>query len=49
MARELNWSSERVALELTRFADEARAEGIVADTHRPESPETLDTPPAPMP
>ncbi len=49
MARELNWSSERVALELARFADEARAEGIVADTYGPERPETLETPPAPMP
>jgi glycerol-3-phosphate dehydrogenase len=49
MAGELNWSSERVALELTRFAEEARAEGIVADTHRPEGPEAPDTPPAPMP
>jgi glycerol-3-phosphate dehydrogenase len=49
MARELNWSGERVALELTRFADEARAEGIVADTNRPERPETLDTPATPMP
>jgi glycerol-3-phosphate dehydrogenase len=47
MARELNWSGERLALELTRFADEARAEGIVADSHRPESPSTLDAPPPP--
>ncbi len=32
LARELGWSPERLALELRRFADEAQAEGIVADT-----------------
>jgi glycerol-3-phosphate dehydrogenase len=31
MARELGWSPERVRLELARFAEEASAEGIVAD------------------
>lgn len=30
MARELGWSSERLAAELERFAEEARLEGIVA-------------------
>jgi len=49
MARELNWSAERLALELTRFAQEARAEGIVADARSPDAHKTPDTPPAPMP
>jgi glycerol-3-phosphate dehydrogenase len=49
MARELNWSAERLALELTRFAEEARAEGIVADSRSPDDRRTPDTPPAPMP
>jgi glycerol-3-phosphate dehydrogenase len=50
MARELDWSAERLALELTRFADEARAEGIVADTQRAHGDEVTDSPPlAPMP
>jgi glycerol-3-phosphate dehydrogenase len=31
MARELDWSAERLQLELQRFAEEASAEGIVAD------------------
>ena len=31
LARELGWIAERLALELARFAEEARAEGIVAD------------------
>jgi hypothetical protein len=30
LARELDWSPERLALELRRFAEEAQAEGIVA-------------------
>ncbi len=30
MARELGWSAERLAVELDRFAEEARLEGIVA-------------------
>jgi glycerol-3-phosphate dehydrogenase len=49
MARELSWSAERLALELTRFAQEARAEGIVADSRSPDDRRTADTPPAPMP
>jgi glycerol-3-phosphate dehydrogenase len=35
LARELAWDAERVALELARFAEEALAEGIVADVARP--------------
>jgi glycerol-3-phosphate dehydrogenase len=35
LARELGWSSERLALELERFAAEALAEGIVAGGERP--------------
>jgi hypothetical protein len=49
MARELSWSAERLALELTRFAEEARAEGIVVDARSPDDRRTPDTPPAPMP
>jgi glycerol-3-phosphate dehydrogenase len=49
MARELSWSAERMALELTRFAQEARAEGIVADSRSADDRRTPDTPPAPMP
>jgi glycerol-3-phosphate dehydrogenase len=33
MARELGWSSERLAVELERFAEEARLEGILAGAH----------------
>ena len=48
MARELGWSAERLALELARFAEEARAEGIVADAERVGvSPASLRAPPAP--
>jgi glycerol-3-phosphate dehydrogenase len=36
LARELEWSAERVALEIERFAEEARAEGILAGTVEPE-------------
>ncbi len=36
MARELHWSRERLELELARFAEEAAAEGIVAETGRGE-------------
>jgi glycerol-3-phosphate dehydrogenase len=50
MARELDWSPGRLALEFTRFADEARAEGIVADTQRAPGAEAAAYPPlAPMP
>ncbi len=34
LARELDWSAERLELELTRFAEEAAAEGIAAQTER---------------
>jgi glycerol-3-phosphate dehydrogenase len=40
LARELGWSAERLALELTRFAEEAGAEGILAEVERPASVET---------
>ena len=36
LARELHWSRERLELELERFAEEALAEGIVADVERTE-------------
>jgi len=51
MARELGWSQERLSIEYVRFAEEARAEGIVADTQRPRSADLaeLQTPPASMP
>jgi glycerol-3-phosphate dehydrogenase len=49
MARELNWSAERLALELTCFAQEARAEGIVADARSLDARQIPDTPPPPMP
>ncbi len=37
LARELDWSAERLERELESFADEALAEGIVADAERAES------------
>jgi glycerol-3-phosphate dehydrogenase len=37
LAHELGWDSERLALELKRFAREADEEGIVAEVKRPES------------
>jgi glycerol-3-phosphate dehydrogenase len=37
LARELGWSGERLELELARFAEEARAEGILADVQTPAS------------
>jgi len=37
MARELGWSQERLSVEYVRFAEEARAEGIVADAQRTHS------------
>jgi glycerol-3-phosphate dehydrogenase len=39
LARELGWSEQRLALELERFAEEARAEGIVAEVDRAPSGE----------
>jgi glycerol-3-phosphate dehydrogenase len=49
MARELDWSHERLSLEIARFAEEARAEGIVADTQRTERGHPAGSPPpAPM-
>jgi glycerol-3-phosphate dehydrogenase len=46
LARELGWSEERLAAELQSFAEEARAEGIVAEVERPER---KLPPPAAMP
>jgi glycerol-3-phosphate dehydrogenase len=37
LARELQWSAERLETELTRFAEEAAAEGIVADSEREQA------------
>jgi glycerol-3-phosphate dehydrogenase len=37
LAQELGWSDQRLELELDRFAQEADAEGIVAEVDRPES------------
>ena len=50
LARELRWSPERLERELQRFAEEAAAEGLVADL-QPASPVPLagSPPPAPMP
>jgi glycerol-3-phosphate dehydrogenase len=36
LARELGWSRERLALELSRFAEEAEAEGIAVNQERAE-------------
>jgi glycerol-3-phosphate dehydrogenase len=38
IARELGWDGARLQLELQRFREEADAEGIVAETERPEAP-----------
>jgi glycerol-3-phosphate dehydrogenase len=38
IARELDWDGARLELELQRFREEADAEGIVAETDRPEAP-----------
>jgi glycerol-3-phosphate dehydrogenase len=48
LARELGWSPDRLASELSRFAEEAAAEGIIATVERPESADELDValPPA---
>jgi glycerol-3-phosphate dehydrogenase len=45
MARELGWSAERLSLELTRFAEEASAEGIVAGLERAHGVDAAGTPP----
>ncbi len=45
LARELGWSGERLTLELDRFAQEAAAEGLVAQIERPERAEPADAPP----
>jgi glycerol-3-phosphate dehydrogenase len=45
MARELGWSAERLSLELTRFAEEARAEGIVAGLERAHGVDAAGAPP----
>jgi glycerol-3-phosphate dehydrogenase len=37
LARELDWSGERLALELERFAEEALAEGLLADNQSVQS------------
>ncbi len=37
LAHELGWDGERLALELERFAQEADAEGIVAEVERPDA------------
>ena len=37
LARELQWSAERLETELTRFAEEAAAEGLLADSEREQS------------
>ncbi len=55
LARELGWSPERLELELARFAEEARAEGIIAGVEPADgvpahgSPAPASSPPAPMP
>jgi glycerol-3-phosphate dehydrogenase len=45
LARELGWSGERLTLELDRFAQEAAAEGLVAQIERPERAEPAGAPP----
>ena len=46
LAQELGWSEQRLGQELERFAEEARAEGIVADIERP-APSEDDAVPVP--
>jgi glycerol-3-phosphate dehydrogenase len=43
LARELGWSAERLGRELSGFADEARAEGIVAEAQPPPVLDTADS------
>jgi glycerol-3-phosphate dehydrogenase len=51
IARELQWGPERLLAELDRFAEEALAEGILAETERPEGDEEIlpSSPPVAMP
>ncbi|MGO9319364.1 MAG: glycerol-3-phosphate dehydrogenase/oxidase [Solirubrobacteraceae bacterium] len=50
MARELHWSRERLELELSRFADEAAAEGIAPEVDRSEDVHAAASPqPTAMP
>jgi glycerol-3-phosphate dehydrogenase len=46
LARELDWSAERLERELESFAAEADAEGIVVPAERPESAAAHDSPAA---
>jgi glycerol-3-phosphate dehydrogenase len=45
MARELGWSPERLSLELSHFAEEASAEGIVAELERAHGVDAGGAPP----
>jgi glycerol-3-phosphate dehydrogenase len=45
LARELNWSRERLAVELAGFAEEARAEGITGEVDPPDSVARAGAPP----
>jgi glycerol-3-phosphate dehydrogenase len=50
LARELGWSSERLSVELERFAEEAAAEGLLTDSHPEQDLQGLaSAPPAPAP
>jgi hypothetical protein len=50
LARELQWSRERLALELSRFAEEAAAEGIAVTRERAEDVRPAGSPqPSAMP
>jgi hypothetical protein len=47
LARELGWSSERLSLEIERFAEEAVAEGLLTDSHAGDDLQALaSAPPA---
>jgi len=46
IARELAWSEERLELELSRFAEEAGAEGLLGDGRTPTSVPAAGAPPA---
>jgi hypothetical protein len=47
LARELGWSKVRREAEQGRFADEAEAEGILAEVERPSSVGDETSPPLP--